>query len=225
MTSPSPSQPTAQPAPAPWTRPTDNPLTLIGLAGRAGTGKDSIAAGLADRHNALRYAFALPLKAGLQAMLGLDPEDLEDRERKEQVIEWLGASPRYLMQTLGTQWGRELVAPDLWVRLARRVIEEARTSPEFGYSPALVISDVRFPDEAALIRELGGWVVHVRRLDAPPVVEHVSETALPFVAGDLVLDNNGTLHELDAMVDSVFAEIRRLDLAQSFAGWDGECAP
>lgn len=208
---------TASPAPAPWTRPPGNPLSLIGLAGRAGSGKDSVAEHLADAHNALRYAFATPIKGGLVAMLGLDPQDLEDRERKEQPIEWLGRSPRYLLQTLGTQWGRELVAPDIWVRLARRVWAEAVTAPEYGYAPALVLLDVRFPDEAEMIRELGGWVVHLRRPDAPPVAEHVSEQPLPFVAGDLVIDNGGTLDELRQLADHVFAEIRRLDIAQSEA--------
>lgn len=216
-TSPTPPSPTDPIVPAPWVRPRSNPLTLIGLAGRAGSGKDSVAEHLADEHNVLRYAFALPLKAALRVMLGLDPEDLEDRERKEAVIEWLGKSPRELMQTLGTDWGRFLVAPDLWTRLARRVIDEARTSAEFGYAPALVISDVRFANEAALIRELGGWVVHVRRPDAPRVADHVSEALLPFVAGDLVLDNAGTLDELRQLADHVLAEIRRLDIAQSEA--------
>lgn len=187
------------------------PLVLLGLTGRAGAGKDTVAEHLTAEFNTLRYAFALPIKAGLMSMLGLEWEDIEDRERKEAPIPWLGRSPRELMQTLGTEWGRQIVAPDLWVRLARRVIEEAIASPEFFYAPGLVISDVRFPEEAALIRELGGFVVHLRREGGPGAVrEHASEQGLPFVAGDLVIYNASTVEELRAVAGATFEECVRL---------------
>ena len=166
-------------------------IHLIGLAGFAGVGKDTVAAVLARDHGYRRYALADPLREGLAVMLGLDREVFEDRTRKEAPIDWLGRSPRYLMQTLGTEWGRDLVAADLWLRVAERRIA--------ALGPRVVVSDIRFDNEADWVRALGGVVWHIRRPGFGGGA-HRSESGVRVRPGDAVIANDGTLDALAARV-------------------------
>lgn len=167
---------------------------IIGLTGPAGSGKDTTADWLESVHNFARIALADPIRRGLCAMLGLCPTVFRPGI-KEQVIPWLGKSPRELMQTLGTEWGRVLIARDLWLRIAENEIASA------GHN-RVVITDIRFEDEAAWLRKLGGVVWFIQRGAAPPVREHVSESGIAFAPGDTIIDNNGTIKELFAAVDA-----------------------
>ena len=95
---------------------------LIGLAGLARTGKTTAAKHLVCTHNLQTYAFADPLREGLTTILNLSPRDFDD-EHKEQPVGWLGHSARELMQSLGTEWGRDQIHPDLWVWLAEQNLD------------------------------------------------------------------------------------------------------
>ena len=165
---------------------------LIGLCGPAGCGKDTVA-----RHMAncafTRYTLAMPLKKGLEAMLGIDLGVWDDRQRKEAVIPWLGKSPRQVAQTLGTEWGRQLVHPDLWVKLMLRKWDEVRHS----LSPRMVVTDVRFDNEAAAIIEAGGTVWRIDREGVAPVAAHSSEAGVSRNLITGVVKNYGSLDELE----------------------------
>lgn len=142
---------------------------LIAFTGRAGAGKSTAAQYLIEHKNFVRLRFAGPLKAMLRA-LGLTDREI-DGDLKEQPCDTLcGRTPRRAMQTLGTEWGRELIAPDLWVSLFARDAELHRLA---GVS--VVCDDLRFPNEAATIRKLGGKIIGVASNDAPEVQAHVSE--------------------------------------------------
>jgi hypothetical protein len=89
----------------------------ITLAGLKGAGKDSAAFSLSRHFGFNRLALADPIRDGLLAMLDLTLGELNDRAKKEALIEWLGCSPRHLMQILGTEWGCTYIASDLWRRM------------------------------------------------------------------------------------------------------------
>lgn len=93
---------------------------LIGLAGLKGAGKDTAAEWLCFHGFFERIALADPIKDGLAAMLGLNAYTFSEPALKETVIDWLGCTPRHLMQTLGTEWGQRYVARDVWTRIADR---------------------------------------------------------------------------------------------------------
>lgn len=169
-------------------------MRIIGLAGRAGAGKNAVAECLPGFG---AIGFADPIYAGLAIMLDVFESELRSRETKERPIEWLGRSPRELAQTLGTDWGRGLVADDLWVRLCHRRIADLAMAGR----AAVVITDVRFPNEVAMIRSLGGEVWLVERPGASiPLGDHVSEHSLAGVQFDRVIVNDGTLAELAGKV-------------------------
>ena len=171
------------------------PMRLVGITGRAGVGKNTVAAlvpgaeviGLAD-----------PIYQGLATMLGIGEGELRRRAGKELPIEWLGRSPRTLLQTLGTEWGRDTVRSDLWLLLCeRRILELDRAG-----AAAVVVADVRFANEAEMIRRLGGEVWEVRRSGQSigAAGGHASERGIGPELVDVVIDNDGTLEELELQV-------------------------
>jgi hypothetical protein len=176
-------------------RPT--PPRVVGFAGYAGAGKNAAAEAITSTV----LGFADPLYAGLATMLGCDESALRDRATKELPLP-LGRSPRHLLQTLGTEWGRELVRGDLWIWRAReRFHEAARLGAE-----VVAFSDVRFANELAFIRqELGGQVWWVER---PGVVggSHASEHSLTADQCDRVISNVGSRDQLTWAVRAAWRE-------------------
>jgi len=170
---------------------------LIGLSGKAGSGKTTVTNYLTKMGFGTRK-FADPLKSMLADLLisqGVEPEDTPlfiEGELKEVPTELLGGkSPRHAMQTLGTEWGRGQLHEDFWVEAALR-------------NPAqcdLIFDDVRFPNEALAIRNRGGIVVNVLREDAPQVGRHLSEDSLMDFAFDFVIYNDADIYTLFHRVD------------------------
>ena len=164
---------------------------LIGIAGRARSGKDTAANFVIAAIGGYRYSFADPIHAML-APLGVDMNDPYWQARKEDVIPALGVSPRRMMQTLGTEWGRQLINPDLWLIMAHQRLLQS--------GPGMVIPDVRFDNEAAWIRKHGGRIIHVVRPDTKAVEAHASEDGIEMQDTDARLFNSGTLEELQLSV-------------------------
>jgi hypothetical protein len=160
---------------------------LIGFTGRKGAGKDTAAAVLVSRGFEL-LKFAGPLKAMLRTLLEVQGADAETIERmiegdlKEVPSSYLGGrSPRHAMQTLGTQWGREQINGEFWVQAA---VAAARQHDH------VVFADIRFPNEAAAIREAGGRVFRITRPSMVDDDAHVSERLIDEleVDGELLND-------------------------------------
>lgn len=178
---------------------------LIGLTGRARSGKSTAAEHLVGTYMLEHYAFADPLRDGLMAIFNLDPSDFEG-DRKEQPLAWLDRSPRQLMQSMGTEWARNTVHPDVWVKLAEQNLDYMTKA--LGAVLGFVVSDVRFENEAELIRRRGGTIVHISRADAQAVNPHVSEAGVAGNKDDLLMLNNGTVEEFLRSLDEVFLMIR-----------------
>jgi hypothetical protein len=164
-------------------------MRIIGFAGLAGAGKDAAAACVPG---AWPMAFADPIYWMLSAMTGMSVDELKDRDAKEEPIEWLGRSPRFLLVTLGTEWGRDVVHPDLWVRIAARRLD---TLESYGIE-TVVVSGVRFVNEVDLIHSRGGEVWRIDRLGTERMSGHRSEDGIPPVLIDRVIVNDGTLDDL-----------------------------
>lgn len=175
---------------------------LIGLVGKARVGKDTVAGHILDNYGLMQYAFADPLKDMLEAVFG-------DKFRggdREQVIDWLGKSPRQLMQTLGTEWGRDCVHPDLWVLFA----EQEWLKAQARKAPGLVISDVRFKNEAEWIHQAGGLLIEITRPEAGEVSAHRSEAGFAaFGMQRELIINYGTMDDLFEQVDDLVMEFLR----------------
>lgn len=174
-------------------------MRLIGLIGRARSGKDTVAGYLSIRYHFAQAAFADPLKDMLQAAFG----DLFRKGDREQPIDWLGKSPRQLMQSLGTEWGRNTVHQDIWVLLMEQKILTEKAINEVGIESRVVISDVRFHNEADMILKNGGELWHIQR-HGETVAEHISELAQWNNYETKLIDNNGTLEDLFLKVEEAY---------------------
>lgn len=187
------------------------PPLVIGLTGLAGSGKDTVADHLVARHGFARHALADPIKNMLEALLidaGIDPVCLYARQLKEQPLGRLGVSPRQMMQTLGTEWGREL-QPDFWLRIAELQLgmhDMPRSTP---VSDRIVITDVRFHNEAHWVREHGGFMLRVSR-PAPEVRSHHSERGINNIVVWREVPNLGSLDELHDQLDVTMRHIQAL---------------
>lgn len=172
---------------------------LIGLTGPAGAGKDTTAAHLVEAYGYASIAFAAPIRRGISAMLQIAPERFQ-HPLKEQVLPQFGKSPREMMQTLGTEWGRNLVHPDLWLIIARAEIMAA-----WQRGRAVVVTDVRFDNEAQLLREMNGEIWHIERHGAGTTHRHASENGVRRSWNDIALCNEGRISDLHRAVDEVLA--------------------
>jgi hypothetical protein len=170
---------------------------LIGLCGPAGAGKNTVAEFLRDseRCSFHQLAFADPIYECIAVITGVSVAGLQNRDTKEAVIPWLGKSPRQMLQTLGTEWGRETVNPQIWIRIA---IE--RAVPHLAVGRSVVITDVRFDNEAQAIIDAGGEVWRVTRngwqcLDAGTAM-HQSEAGVGEHLIARTIANAGSLDDL-----------------------------
>lgn len=185
-------------------------ITLIGLSGLAGTGKDEAARYLCREYGFVQASFADPIRSMALLLLeeaGIDHAWLTERHLKEQLIEALGVSGRALLQVLGTEVGRAL-SQDIWVRhLALRLGLAPDPCTATPIHDRIVVSDVRFANECAWLRGRGGRLVRLHRSAASPVRPHVSEQQVLDLPADVDLWNNGpTLVGLHGLLDGVMAD-------------------
>ena len=175
---------------------------IIGIAGKATSGKDTAGKYFIENYQFLHYYFAKPLKDGAKIMFGLTDEQLLN---KEKIIEPWGRSPRQIYQLLGTEVGRS-IDTNVWVKNAQMFIDNS-------CGRSVVITDVRFSNEALWIREQGGVVVYIER-DQPTIEEfgHSSENGLCDNDIDIYVKNDGTIEDLHnklgELVHEKFAEER-----------------
>jgi hypothetical protein len=171
---------------------------LIGLSGPAGAGKNTVAELLAD---AVQLSFAAPLYQCVSVITGISVARLQDRNVKEAVLPQLGKSPRQLLQSLGTEWGRNCVHPEVWIRIT---LEKALGHVSCGRS--VVITDVRYDNEAAAIVAAGGEVWKVSRPGwrclADDAATHSSEAGVSDHLIARIIDNSGSLDDLKAQLSA-----------------------
>jgi hypothetical protein len=175
---------------------------LIGLySPLPGCGKTTLANLLLKQGYRL-FSFADPLRAMLDGLMNFyDGSEIRDWP-KEKVIPTLDTSPRWLMQSLGTEWGRRCIGPTIWVDLMLRRLDQfpgART----------VIDDVRFPNEFEALKARGALMVRIERPGIERVGTHVSDGGLELYTFDLELRNDG----------------RPEDMLEQLKEWRGQTCP
>jgi hypothetical protein len=174
---------------------------IVGLCGLARSGKDTAAAHLVAELGYRRIAFADQMRVALER---LDPfvQVGATHMRLTTVLGLRGwdqakeaPDVRRLLQRFGTEVGREMMGEDVWVDMALRGVVAG---------DRVVVTDVRFPNEAAAVRRLGGLVVEVQRPGAGLdgiVATHASE-AMAFDR-DRVLVNDSTVADLHAAIEAL----------------------
>ena len=170
---------------------------LIGVVGFIGSGKGTAADILVKKHGFTKLSFADTVKDATAAIFGwqrnlLEGDTDESRAWREQKDEWWSAkfgydiSPRLALQMMGTEAGREVFHPDIWVHSLERKME---------LYPNVVVADVRFQNEIDFIKSKGGFVIRVIRGKDPEWYDTAR------IANDLKQDYSTATMAQDEMVD------------------------
>lgn len=101
-------------------------------------------------------AFADPLKQVCKTLFCLDDNHFNNAFMKESVVPYWGKSPRQMMQFVGTELIRNQLDPEFWIKHAKLRVETSDNKN-------IVFSDVRFLNEAAFVKSLGGKLVRIQR--------------------------------------------------------------
>lgn len=159
-------------------------VPIIGLCGAISSGKDTLASKLSYA-GFKRYKFADPLYAMANAV---DPSFHPDMPHEAKADYLLGnlsfGTRRNFLQQLGTEFLRNTINENfflLYMRIA--IIKHLENHPTMG----VVISDVRFENEATLIREMGGHIIHLKPDWDCPTSAHASDQPVAYVKGDSIL--------------------------------------
>jgi hypothetical protein len=166
---------------------------IIGLSGYARSGKDTVAGMLMGIHGYERVAFADKIRTLLFEM---DPIIMHGDMwfRLQDIVEskgWEEAKTEYpeirrLLQDLGVG-GRQLLEDSVWINAALN---------RFDAADKVVVTDVRFKNEAACIKELGGQVWRINRINVGPANDHISEVDLDDWNFDGIITNNSDMPNL-----------------------------
>lgn len=167
---------------------------LIGLCGAIGAGKSTVAEILQETYRYHRIPFADPLKSMLR-VLGLTAEQVNGSEKETPCHLLGGHTPRWAMQSLGTEWGRQMIHPDLWIRAWERARE--------GW-PYVLAEDARFNNEFDAIRSAGGVLICVMRPGHGLETKHASEACWRDADPDITIWNDGSIDDLAFQVRDIF---------------------
>lgn len=175
-------------------------MKLIGLTGLPRAGKDSFAHHMCLHYGYKAFAFAGALKEAAAILLDRPLEQMhgiDGFDREAELPEW-GFSTRWFLQQFGTECLRKIIRSDFWVQ---RLLIELKKLPA---NVKVVITDVRFENETAMIRELGGQIIEIVR---PGQVrsQHVSDAGVKMLPHEVTVDNSGTLEQLYQVVDALLS--------------------
>ncbi|WP_394620962.1 hypothetical protein JNUCC0626_18265 [Lentzea sp. JNUCC 0626] len=193
---------------------------IIGVTGKKYAGKDTFARRLIEAHGFTRLAFADTLKSVMEHLNPVIPVEADESGivygpgafpiathlRLSQILEtadWDTAKKlrevRRLLQDHGVGI-RQYVDPNVWVDVVRRKAEET--------DGPVIVTDVRFPNEAEWVQAAGGQLVRVYRNGQAADDTHVSETALDRWAVDAEIPNHDTIARLHELADEFLVNSR-----------------
>lgn len=160
---------------------------LLALCGKAGSGKSTAAGILIEKWDYTLVKFAAPLKSML-AEFGLSQDEIEGSLKELPCALLNGHSPRHAMQTLGTEWGRNMIGENVWV-----TAWTARVHKMLMEGKRIVVDDCRFENELAAVKALGGKSVLINRPGLAPIGTHVSENGLTSVMDETVTNDGSPM--------------------------------
>lgn len=169
---------------------------IIGLVGKAKSGKDTTADYLVKEHNFVKVAFADDLKDLCMDMFNLAPHQVSTQEGKATIDPRYNKTPREILQIVGTDWFRSIY-PTIWVDRLINKLKVGRKNHNF------VVTDARFPNEIKALNDIGAHVVKLVRTNyenTGTFAAHASETALESIPEEqfamVIRANSGELNKL-----------------------------
>ena len=167
---------------------------IIALSGRMMSGKDEAAKRLVSKHRFKRLAYADQLKRIALTLMGVDYDEPCD---KNELIKRWGKTKRQIWQDLGVAIRN--VHPDIWAEYVHHDLE---------LYDNVVITDLRFLNEARLAKRHGAKLVRINRPGLKSSSQHSSETDLDkYDKWDAIIVNDGCVSDLHDKVDRLIEDM------------------
>jgi hypothetical protein len=181
---------------------------VVGITGKARSGKDTLASIIQEHLQPYavvvhKLSMASPMKTMVSHLfwhMGYDAEEaivsMVDGELKEVIVEGINASPRKILQTLGTDWGRNMIHEDLWIECMKGMVNAYEG--DLDIPRIVLIPDIRFDNEAEKLCDI---VIRIERKDAGEIRKHASENGVDdqFVHYTIFNDDSIKALEVNAM--------------------------
>jgi len=191
---------------------------LIGFSGRKRSGKDTGGDYLIEKYSYVQYSFAGPLKRACKEIFMFTDEQTEGSDKEMFDDRW-NITARKVFQIFGTEMFRqklgdffpemEHIKENFWIyRFEMWYAEQIRKDPNVK----VVVTDIRFPNEAAIVKKLGGRVIKVNRNTGMLLDGHASEKNIDLIEGDITIENNSTLEDYYKKVEKALGnDINKVD--------------
>lgn len=170
---------------------------IIGIGGKKGSGKDTLAEYLITNNNFKRYAFGDPVKEVCKVLFDLSDDQLYG-DKKDIYDNKLGVYPRELFQKIGTEFGRnnihELI-PNLKINKGDLWVDKFNNFYKKNKLINIVLTDVRFDSEIKSIKDKGGILIYIKRPNENINDNHLSEV-ISESNFDITINNDSTIDEL-----------------------------
>ena len=169
---------------------------VIGIVGKIGSGKDTVADYFVDNHGYMKYSFAIPIKDIAVNIFGFTTDQVDDHLLKETKDDFWGITPRKFLQIVGTDMFREIFRQDVWLKIAERNITDTQKN--------IIIPDIRFENEVKFVKEkYNGTIIKIIRyngLSSTKTNQHKSEKGINDEYIDFTIDNN---YDMDTLVENL----------------------
>lgn len=181
-------------------------MKLIGLVGQKRVGKDTFADYLVKNYGYIKMSMAKPLKEACKTIFQLTDKQLnEDKEIPDP--RWNNVTPRKILQIVGTQLFRNDLnkyIPELNELENTIWIHNFNLWYEKNKDKKIIIADIRFIDEANMIKSHNGILIKINRGEFNYNDLHESEQELSKINTDYIINNNSDLDTYYNNIKKIF---------------------
>ena len=179
----------------------NKPGLIIGISGKIGSGKDTVAREIIKQfpeYNFHKVSFGYNVKKIVSILTGIDMRTILSRKIKNEYLSEWDMSVGEMFQIVGTDAIRDILSENAWIYSLYNNIKDGEN---------IIITDVRFKNEAYSILNRGGYLIRingVHHIQDKRNIEHKSETELDdFNMFDIVFENKPPISNINKLIEQL----------------------
>ena len=167
---------------------------VIAFAGPAGVGKSTAAVFLQNEARLGKVqilSFAKPMRRMVATLLPLGMGAFTQDNKNNPEHGLCGKTPRQLLETIGTEWGKEMIGENIWLDIVANQINS-------GAFDTYAIDDLRTDAEAIYLKEkFNATIIHLSRPGIDYKRDHITSSP---ISDDLIGHYVSTENQSDLWV-------------------------